>query len=130
MIALKKQRGELMKIIKSFFWILLIQCALLQNFVLAEQKDTNLFCNVGKDKILFATQWDVGLNNPLKVIVKERFDKKEKINIRELAIYQQVGNSFKKMYGFETPDYPVSISQTQDSGGQLLTTCTGGSAYH
>ncbi|MDD4591754.1 MAG: hypothetical protein PHG06_15195 [Parabacteroides sp.] len=97
-------------------------------FVLADG-ECEILRKLDHQKII-SVPWDVGLNEPLKVVVNESFDKKEKIHIREFAIYRHVNNHLKKIYSFETPDHPVSISQTQDSGGKLLTIWIGGSAYH
>lgn len=116
---------------KASKWIFIFCFIFIRSLpVFAENSQHELLDKLNKEKIFFSVQWNVGLNDSLKVIVREKFNKKIEIPIRELIVYQNINNHFEKVYSFETPDYPVSISQTQDSGGKLLTVWTAGSSYH
>ncbi len=81
-------------------------------------------------EILFVSQWDTGDDEPVVCIITESGKNTDSLPVRTLSCYRKSSSESIRLFTFDTLDYPVSLFQTQDSGGQLFTTWTGGSAYH
>lgn len=124
MTASKRLNNELMN--KIILLILVFSLFASTNHTIAKDHRNS---PTNKD-ILFIAQWDVGLSSPLRVVVNEKEDINTKLLIRDLVIYKKLGPDDIKIFSFKTPDVPVSIGQTKDVGGRLVTVWVSGSSYH